>query len=413
MPIFATPEQAYLFPVQEPNKATFLSVVSELIVDNSFKRSIEYIEIDNIDSKREELPWLGDRMKADVGFSYHPNQKRPLIFVLGGLGATEISGTNLFYQQVLYSQGFHVMSVASPFHWSFNMSQFPTATPGYSRLDRHQLYRVMKEAFEKASKDHSFEVSEFYLLGYSMGGLQSIFVAEWDQQEKYFDFQKVLAVNPPVDLYESASRLDSMFPFWTKRSEAYQSRLQSKVFAYVRLLNDRYGKDGFTENVLLEEIEKLPFRQKDYKALIAKTFLETLSGTVLSSELVNDRGSFPMNRNHYSPQPAIIESEKWNFVSYFEKILLPELYKRNWLYKETKEQIIKDMGLYSLEKFLKENQQIHFFHNSDDIIISQDSLRYLRSVVGEERLKLYPRGGHLGNVWWPKNVQDLVLYFKN
>jgi hypothetical protein len=54
------------------------------------------------------------------------------------------------------------------------------------------------------------EVTDFFLTGYSLGAAQSAFVAKLDEEDKVFNFRKVLLVNPPVSLYNSVQILDKM-----------------------------------------------------------------------------------------------------------------------------------------------------------------------------------------------------------
>ena len=49
------------------------------------------------------------------------------------------------------------------------------------------------------------------MAGYSLGATHAAFVARLDDEVGAFGFERVLLINPPVDLYRSASILDAMF----------------------------------------------------------------------------------------------------------------------------------------------------------------------------------------------------------
>ena len=51
-------------------------------------------------------------------------------------------------------------------------------------------------------------------------------------------------------------------------------------------------------------------------------------------------------------------------------------------------------------------------HNADDIILADGELDYLVGVFGA-RAKIYPDGGHCGNMAHRDNVAFMVDYFKN
>ncbi len=57
------------------------------------------------------------------------------------------------------------------------------------------------------------------------------------------------------------------------------------------------------------------------------------------------------------------------------------------------------------------NKNIFVMHNLDDFLASRADLEYLEGVLGD-RLKLYPYGGHLGNLWCPQNRRDIVSVFR-
>ena len=88
------------------------------------------------------------------------------------------------------------------------ISASTTGVPGRCQDDARDLYRVMRLAYERV-KDR-IEVTAFHLTGYSLGAWHAAFVAKLDAEQKAFDFKKVLLINPPVNLYTSAQRLDAM-----------------------------------------------------------------------------------------------------------------------------------------------------------------------------------------------------------
>jgi hypothetical protein len=49
--------------------------------------------------------------------------------------------------------------------------------------------------------------------------------------------------------------------------------------------------------------------------------------------------------------------------------------------------------------------------NENDFILTREELDYLRQLFGE-RAKIYPRGGHLGNLEYKENLAYMVEFFK-
>ncbi|HZV81975.1 MAG TPA: alpha/beta hydrolase, partial [Geobacteraceae bacterium] len=49
--------------------------------------------------------------------------------------------------------------------------------------------------------------------------------------------------------------------------------------------------------------------------------------------------------------------------------------------------------------------------NENDFILSPEDVAYLRQLFGE-RTKIYPRGGHLGNLEYKDNMAYAIEFFK-
>ena len=49
-------------------------------------------------------------------------------------------------------------------------------------------------------------------------------------------------------------------------------------------------------------------------------------------------------------------------------------------------------------------------HNEDDFLLAEGDLDYLRRVFGE-RARIYPKGGHSGNMDYKDNVAYLTDFF--
>jgi hypothetical protein len=50
--------------------------------------------------------------------------------------------------------------------------------------------------------------------------------------------------------------------------------------------------------------------------------------------------------------------------------------------------------------------------NEDDLILTSGDLAFLKDVFGP-RAKIYPYGGHCGNMSYTENVDYMLKFFKN
>ena len=62
------------------------------------------------------------------------------------------------------------------------------------------------------------------------------------------------------------------------------------------------------------------------------------------------------------------------------------------------------MSLESIEKdYLHNSKKIYVMHNRDDVILDDGVMDFFARVFGD-RAKIYPRGGHCGNMQYVDNV---------
>ncbi|MEC9284166.1 MAG: alpha/beta fold hydrolase [Bdellovibrionota bacterium] len=400
----------YQFPVLDPFKATFLSSAADAMISDE-GMNIVHKKIYSKILGRDNLKYFEGRDFTTVRYAYHKGEDRPLVFIFAGLGGSAVTGLANYYQKVLYKAGFNSVTIPSPYLWKFSMSHLGSATPGYMERDQVDFYDFLKRVYDYRKKLRAFKSSKNYLLGYSMGGLQAVYISEYDEKQKDIQFEKVVVVNPPIDLYESASKLDQLFPVYKQLSEKRRYYMEKKLWHLIIDLGKNFSQRAPTDEEVVAIIQNLPFKTYEYKALIGKSFLETLAAMILVSEQVRDWGAIPIYYDIRSPQPSLNAAREYSFIKYFDEILFPDLVNGPIGLEKTREELIEKMGLIGKLDYLKNTDKIKIFHNEDDIIVSNASIQLLKDVVPKERLKLYPLGGHLGNVWFPSNVNDLIMAF--
>jgi hypothetical protein len=99
-----------------------------------------------------------------------------------------------------------------------------------------------------------------------------------------------------------------------------------------------------------------------------------------------------------------------SFIDYFNEFLYPYSQSRNP--GLTKEALIESTSLRSIESYLRNSAKIVLMDNEDDLILTPEDLSFLKDVFGA-RAKIYPRGGHLGNMMYSANVHYMINVLKN
>ena len=199
-------DKPYFYPYVNPLEATVMELPPYYHADIPKEVPTKTFKVYPFPER--EIPkvfWYEDGLICSLTYQ---KKEAPLIFIIAGTGARHNSPKMLNMQKALYQAGYHVISITSPTHMNFIVNASSTMTPGNLREDAKDLYNVMQLAMAEVKDD--IKVSGYHLTGYSLGGIQSAFVSMLDEEKKVFDFERVLLINPPVNLYTSVNILDGM-----------------------------------------------------------------------------------------------------------------------------------------------------------------------------------------------------------
>jgi hypothetical protein len=103
-------------------------------------------------------------------------------------------------------------------------------------------------------------------------------------------------------------------------------------------------------------------------------------------------------------------SGRQSFVDYVDNLFYPSFRFENP--GITKDQLIGSTSLEAIEDYLKTAEKIGLVTNADDLILSKEEVDYLKRVF-QSRAKIYPIGGHCGNMDHKDNVAHMIKFFTN
>ena len=412
----ATHAAAYDYPLKNPYVATIIGTPTELQAELPEKIDYELLGLKVFPGRlTPDVFWYQQEFLYTLTYQ---KQEAPLIFVIAGTGSSSYSSSTIFLQKAFYKAGFHVICLSSPTHMNFVVTASATCVPGNIVEDAQDLYRVMTLAWQQV-KDR-IKVSEFYLTGYSLGASQAAFVAKLDEEKRVFNFKKVCMINPAVSLYTSAKILDNML------LEIMPDRNSPEVFD--RWLNAVLGKFGeayrmmgqppldydFLYDTYRTLYKTQPPRQEDMAGIIGTVFQLALRNMIFTSDVMSNSGFIvPKNRVLGSADSL---TDYWkvtgtlSFIDYFDELLYP--YFQSKSPGLTKEALIASTSLRSIESYLRNTPKIVLMDNEDDLILTPQDLAFLKNVFGP-RAKIYPYGGHLGNMAYKENIAHMINIFKN
>jgi hypothetical protein len=411
------PVFAYGFPIQNPYEATVVGTPPDFAYkwEKPRKPDTRTLKL-NFDKDLAGVPLAKTFGLADLKLLFAKQDKAaPLIFVIAGTGASYESPKVLFLLNTFYQAGYHVITISSPTKPPFMAAASSTNLPGMTNYDAEDIYKVMKHALDVV--DDEVEITEKYVTGYSLGGIDSAFVGYLDTQRKEINFDKVLMINPPVNLYTSVSNLDNIIPSYRKKHpDATGQEVFDDVFDRLAAHFKETGAVKFGADTLYD-IQKgkyaLPLDRVEL--LIGISFLFSSADLAFTSDALNHTGWIIPADEHYNPMSSDLtywykRSLRWHFLTYFDKMIVPWWQEQHP--GDTREDIINKVSLYAIEDYLRNNKSVGVMTNSDDIILGPGDVEYLQEVLGD-RATIYPYGGHCGNMEYTQNVTDMLDFFKN
>ncbi len=410
----AAAQQDYDYPFSDPLVATILGT------PDPYRAQLNYDVPHSEESmvifpKRDVRSFLPSH-KFQYAISKQENAA-PLIFIIAGTGGGYRAEKVRMLEAAFYGAGFHVVSLSSPTFANFITTASESYIPGRSTDDARDLHRAMALIWEEHKA--SLQVTSFHITGYSLGAANAAFVTAYDQQQPLFNFEKVMMINPPVSLYNSIKILDGYLdnnipgPVAPHFDVYFDRLLQTFTELYARDQNLHFDSE-FLYRVYLDELSsgvKIP--SDELQVLIGSDFRLSLANLLTTADYAAQRGYIIPKGHHFSATESTTDyfkvATRTSFVDYFEQVFVP--YFKEKSPQITREQLIRETGLSSIEDFLKTADNIAVVHNADDIILAEGEIDYLRRVFGS-RAKIYPKGGHCGNMFYPENLAFVVNYFK-
>ena len=400
---------SYNFPIDDPYSATIIGSATMMTPGVSENIPLKVYEIQIKDKK--DIPdvfWYASKFK--FSFSKQKNKKAPLIFVLAGTGSDYNTTRVKFMQRIFHDAGYHTIAISSQMSQQFMISASSNSVPGLLLEDNKDIYKAMKLAYNKI-KDQ-VEVTDFYIMGYSLGGSNAAVLSYIDEKEKVFNFKRVFMVNPPVDLYNSAVKLDKYLDDYTGgKTEGIEKLLNTTLAKVQGGLTSEYANIGadtiynIVKGDILSDAEKKAYIGLAFR--LASTDLNFISDFMTRSYVYTKN---PEKVNKYTNMKEYLKAVNFaTFEDYVNKIGFPYYKKHNKDYSI--EALKREASLKVIEDYLRTSPKIAAVTNADELILNEKDFAFLKDVF-KDRLVIYPKGGHCGNMFYKENV-DVMLKFLN
>ena len=348
--------------------------------------------------------WFDSRLR--VWFSAQ-DKPAPLAIVISGTGSDGNTTKLSSLRGALYGAGYHVLTLPSPTFPGFIVSTSSTGVAGDLLQDGHDLYAAMQRII--AHLPRHAPITDIDVLGYSLGGANAAIVKSLDATEGKLKIHRAVMINPPVSLFSSINRLDQLFALNIGSGDAGLENLYRKLYTRLANLYRASDKVQIDDTDLLGAAASVLRTDTDFSAAIALTFRLELVDVFFTGDLYAGSGvvidpQHPPGAGDSLEQIGRTLRSK-TFAEYFNKVFAP--YYVAHRPGSTPESLQAENRLDIIGVALRDNADYYAQTNSDDLILDEEDLAWLRTTLGG-RIAVYDHGGHLGNLGERAQVADML-----
>ncbi|MFM2295359.1 MAG: hypothetical protein RLZZ350_1772 [Verrucomicrobiota bacterium] len=340
------------------------------------------------------IPATGKKLKFT--FWLQPTNA-PVVYIVPGLGGHRLSQPSIALAELVFKNGFSAVVVSSPFNAEFMEHASTAALPAYLPTDGHDVHVALTAIDHRLRQLYPGRLGDPALMGYSMGALESLFIASTAATNALLQFDRVVAINTPVRMAQGITKLD----------EFYRAPLDWPVTNRTDNIENTFLKVAALSQSTLTPQTSLPFDAIESKFLIGLTFRLALRDIIFSSQRRNNQSVLRQPLHNFRRDPAYQEILQYSYADYFEKFAVP-YYAAKGLAAPTAAALEKAGDLRTYATDLRTNPNLRVIVNENDFLLTDNDLAWLRATFPPEQLTVFAKGGHLGNLFNP-TVQKTIL----
>ncbi len=322
-----------------------------------------------------------------------------VVYIIPGMGGHRLAQPSLALAELVFKNGFSAVVVSSPFNSEFMENASTAPLPAYLPVDGHDLHVALTEIDQRLKKLYPNRLGNEALMGYSMGALESLYIAATEQtnQLPLLKFDRYVAINTPVRLLHGVSKLD----------EFYRAPLAWPVGKRTDNLDNTFLKVADLSKNTLTPQTSLPFDAIESKFLIGLDFRLILRDIIYSSQRRNNQHVLQLPIHNLRRDPVYQEILTYSYADYFEKFVVPS-YSRLGDSVQVAHSLDQKGDLRNYSDGLRINPNVRIVVNQNDFLLEDEDLAWLHTTFAPDRLTVFSKGGHLGNLSNP-TVQNAIL----
>ncbi|HEV8543259.1 MAG TPA: VacJ family lipoprotein [Verrucomicrobiae bacterium] len=385
--------------------------------------SLETLNVAFVSFKNLKFPERGETRAVpiratgrELPYRYWLKPKQaPIVYILPGVGSHRLDAGAIALAELLYDHGFSVVTVSSVFNYEF-IENASTALPGYGPTDAHDLHVALTRIDEDLQRTYPNRLGAHALLGYSMGGFHTLLIAATARtnEESLLQFDRYVAIDAPPRIMHAISVVDKYFRAPLDWPAAERTADIENTFLKVEALSQKRPEVSPISNLRATRKNTNdvagsapPFNTIESKFLVGLAFKLTLRDLIYTTQLRTNLGVLKSHLDPWHREAAYHEILQYSFADYLKEFIGP-YYKTRGIDLDDTQTLTAGVDLTTRTAALKNNDRIRLISNRNDILLEKTDLEWLEQTFPPERLTLFDRGGHLGNLGHPA-IQSAIV----
>ena len=353
-------------------------------------------------TERIRMPATGRRLPVSVW--WQPG-RAPVVYLVPGLGSHRLKDMNLALAELYHGAGYTVVVISNPYNYEFIEQAAVAALPGFTPADGSDLLAALTAVDDQLRQSAPRRLGARALVGYSMGGFLALHIAaRQGEHPEALQFDRVVAINPPVRLMHGIEQLDAYYHAPLAWPATNRTARLANTLRKVAALNQAPAPPTAAAAAAPAAP---PFSAAESKFLIGLSFRFILRDTIFASQENHPLGVLPHPLNEGRRQDRLREAMAYSYSDYIGQFVTP-YYHTNGLPGDTRAALTAAGDLRAGEAGLRANPRVRLVLNRNDFLLSPDDLAWLGTVAPAERVRIFDHGGHLGNLAHPV-VQRALL----
>ena len=221
-------------------------------------------------------------------------------------------------------------------------------------------------------------------------------------------------INPPVCLYKSVEILDDMLVFGIPGGMNNFDEFFNEFMREFSKIYKIMGYIDLSSEYLYALYRKQLTKEENLPGLIALAFRLSSTNMIFTSDVMTHAGLIVPKNRIFSSNDSLTDyfkvTVRTGFIDYFNDLFYP--YFKSQRPDITQQALIEEVSLESIEGYLRASEKVALMTNEDDLILAPGEIDFLRRTF-QSRAKIYPKGGHCGNMSFRDNVEYMISFFKN